>query len=105
MEHAQNVYRVVQHIPMGKVATYGQIAKLAGIKNPRLVGSLLHRNPDQKNIPCHRVVNAEGKLAITFAFGGAKEQRDRLQKEGVEVKNGCVDLTRFCWTLDKLSDV
>ncbi len=97
MNSSQRIYQIVKQIPKGKVSTYSQIAKLAGIKNPRLVGSVLHKNPDPIHIPCHRVVNMQGKLAKAFAFGGAKGQRDRLQKEGVEVEKGVINLLRFRW--------
>lgn len=63
---------------------------------PRYVGHILHINPDSKNIPCHRVVNSKGKLAEKFAFGGWKEQKRRLMKEGVEFKSEkSVDLVKF----------
>lgn len=96
----QEVYRVVKTIPFGSVATYGQVALLAG--NPRMarqVGWALHQNPDPAQIPCHRVVNRFGGLSAAFAFGdGREEQKRRLNAEGVEVdENYCVDLTRFGW--------
>lgn len=92
------LYNLVQKIPAGKVATYSQLARLAGIKNPRFVGSLLHKNPDPKNIPCHRVVNIKGLVAKNFAFGGAESQREKLKAEGVEVSNkGKVDLVTYLW--------
>ena len=65
----EKIYTVVKRIPRGKVATYGQVAALAG--NPhwsRVVGYALHVNPDPLNIPCYRVVNREGRLAPAFAF-------------------------------------
>lgn len=99
-DNTAKVYAIVARIPKGRVATYGMIAKLSGIKNPRLVGSLLHKNPDPKSIPCHRVVNAQGKLAEDFAFGGRKEQARRLQQEGVSVVNeSSVDLKKYLWNL------
>src|SRR3990167_2105767 len=61
-----NIYRIVSRIPKGKVLTYGLVAKLVGIKNPRLVGSVLHKNINPKKIPCHRVVNARGKVASSY---------------------------------------
>jgi len=91
------VYQLVSRIPSGRVATYGRIAKLSGIKSPRLVGRILHLNPDPQHIPCHRVVNYRGKLADNFAFGGEIEQGNRLESEGVEVRNGKVDLKRHWW--------
>lgn len=93
---AKRIYDAVRRIPLGKVATYGQIAQMAGDKNmARAVGNALHKNPDPSTIPCHRVVNAKGELSGAFAFGGAGEQARRLMEEGVEVINDRVDLTRF----------
>ena len=90
---------VCLHIPRGKVATYGQIAMLAG--NPRwarAVGYALHANPEPGVIPCHRVLNRFGKTAPAFAFGGADKQAELLRAEGVEVSvDGFVDLDRFLW--------
>lgn len=77
----QKVYRVVRQIPPGKVSTYGTIAKIVGT-TPRVVGFALHANKD-KNTPCHRVVDRNGRLAPNFAFGRAKEQYLRLKSEGV----------------------
>ena len=84
MNTFEKIYEQVKKIPKGKVATYGQIALMAG--NPRwsqIVGYALHSNPEPGVIPCHRVVNKEGKLAKAFAFGGENVQRDMLEKEGV----------------------
>ncbi|KFF30873.1 MGMT family protein [Bifidobacterium bombi] len=78
------VYEVVKDIPEGMVATYGQVAELAGApRNARFVGFALHRNPEPGIIPCHRVVFRDGSLAPGFAFGGPDEQRRLLEKEGV----------------------
>ena len=85
---SKEVYQLTKTIPRGKVATYGQIAKKLGKpKAARAVGNALHRNPDPKMIPCHRVVNREGRLAPGFGFGGPIEQRKRLLKEGVKLKD------------------
>ena len=63
------IYDAVRLIPLGKVATYGQIAAMAGNGNAaRVVGNALHVNPSPGEIPCHRVVNARGRLAPGFAF-------------------------------------
>ena len=65
------IYDVVKQIPEGKVATYGQIAALAGNKRwARVVGYALHANPDPDNIPCFRVVDRNGNVSKAFAFGG-----------------------------------
>ena len=90
----KRIYEAVKQIPYGKVATYGQIAELAGDKNmSRAVGNALHKNPDPDNIPCFRVVNAKGQLSGAFAFGGADVQKKLLESEGVEVIDGA-DLNR-----------
>ena len=92
------IYDVVRRIPRGKVATYGQVAMLAG--NPRwsrVVGYALHVNPAPGIIPCHRVVNRSGEPSSAFAFGGINEQILLLEGEGVEVINGKVDLAKYLW--------
>ena len=95
------IYNVVSQIPKGKVATYGQVAQLAGNKRwARVVGYALHNNPDQSKIPCHRVVNRDGKVAKAFVFGGENEQIRLLLNEGVEVIEGKVDLEKYRWELD-----
>lgn len=94
---AEIVYEVVRGIPIGRVATYKTVAHLAGVKNPRYIGYLLHNNPDEATIPCHRVVNATGRLAPAFAFGGPEVQRARLRAEHILVDDGRVDLKRYGW--------
>lgn len=90
-------WSVVGRIPSGKVATYGQIAKIVGT-TPRLIGQALHKNPDPKNIPCHRVVDRNGRVASGYAFGGAKEQRKKLVEEGVTFIDAMhVDLRACLW--------
>jgi O-6-methylguanine DNA methyltransferase len=89
---ATRVYAVVRAIPRGSVLTYGDVARRAHIASPRLVGYLLHHNPDPAHIPCHRVVFADGRLTPAFAFGGITEHAARLRKEGVRVVSGRVDL-------------
>ncbi|MBQ5398872.1 MAG: MGMT family protein [Ruminococcus sp.] len=94
----EKIYEVVKQIPYGKVATYGQIAFLAG--NPhwsRVVGYALHANPDPDNIPCYRVVNRFGEPSKAFAFGGINRQISLLENEGVEFKDGKVDLKKYVW--------
>ena len=97
----KRIYEAVKKIPKGHVATYGQVAALAGDKNmARAVGNALHRDPDPEHIPCFRVVNAKGELAGGFAFGGADVQARLLRADGVEVEKNRVDLTRFGITVD-----
>lgn len=93
---AKRIYEAVKMIPYGCVATYGQVAELAGDRNmARAVGNALHKNPDPENIPCFRVVNSKGELAGEFAFGGEGAQAKLLLAEGVEVINGRVDLKKY----------
>jgi len=93
------IYEVVRRIPRGKVATYGQVAMMAG--NPhwsQVVGYALHVNPDPSTIPCYRVVNRFGEVSRAFAFGGENEQVRLLKQDGVEfTTEGRVDLKRFLW--------
>ena len=90
------IYEAVKKIPYGHVATYAQVAEMAGNrKMARAVGNALHKNPDPDTIPCYRVVNAKGELSGHFAFGGAAGQARRLEAEGVEVKDGRVDLEKY----------
>lgn len=92
----EKIYDAVMLIPSGQVATYGQIAVIAGNRGyARIVGNALHKNPAPGVIPCHRVVNAKGRLAPNFAFGGTGEQQKLLEAEGVEVLDGFVDLKKY----------
>lgn len=103
---AKRIYEAVKIIPQGKVATYGQIAELAGDKKmARAVGNALHNNPDPENIPCFRVVNSKGELSGAFAFGGADEQAARLMADGIEVVDGRVDLDRFGVDIKELKKI
>lgn len=92
----KRIYEAVKRIPKGRVATYSQVAAMAG--NPRMcraVGNALHHNPDPEHVPCYRVVNAKGELSGAFAFGGADEQANRLRADGIEVTDNRVDLKKY----------
>lgn len=94
----KKVYEYLLKIPKGKVVTYGQIATYLG--NPRLarvVGNILHNNPDGDKYPCYKVVNAKGRLAPSYAFGGANIQKEKLQADGIEVNDDIVDLSKYQW--------
>ena len=92
----KRIYEAVKKIPKGKVATYGQVAEMAGDKKmARAVGNALHKNPDPEGIPCYRVVNAKGELAGEFAFGGEGAQRKLLEADGIAVVNGRIDLKKY----------
>lgn len=95
---SKKIYEAVKNIPYGKVATYGQIAEVAGnMKMSRAVGNALHKNPDPDHIPCFRVVNSKGELSGEFAFGGAGRQAELLEAEGIVVKDGRVELSKYQW--------
>lgn len=100
----KRIYDVVKRIPQGKVATYGQVALVAG--NPRwarVVGYALHCNPDPATIPCYRVVNREGRVSPAFVFGGENVQVQLLKNDGVSfLDETLVDMENFCVNLDEL---
>ncbi len=99
MNAFERIYRAVELIPEGCVASYGVIAALAG--NPRMsriVGYALHANPDPERIKCHRVVFADGSLSRAFVFGGENKQRALLEAEGVGfLPNGKVDMKKYAF--------
>lgn len=94
----QDVYSVVAAIPAGCVMTYGQIAYLVGKPQcSRMVGHAMHNVPENSHLPCHRVVNSQGRLVP-----GWTEQRTLLENEGVRFKaNGCVDMKKSQWEFMK----
>ncbi|WP_027421716.1 methylated-DNA--[protein]-cysteine S-methyltransferase [Lachnobacterium bovis] len=92
----KRIYEAVKKIPKGQVATYADVAEMAGDrKMARAVGNALHKNPNPSTIPCHRVVNSKGELASEYAFGGAWKQAQILESEGVEVTEGKVKLEKY----------
>lgn len=94
---AKKVYATASKIPKGKVATYGQIAKLAGRPAAaRAVGTFMARNSDTKACPCHRVVGSNGAL-VGYAYGGLAIKRAKLLAEGVSFKGAKVDLAKSGW--------
>ena len=96
-ELVYEILSVVEEIPEGHVASYGQIAQLIGReRNSRLVGKVLSMADDYGDYPCHRVVNHVGRLAPGFP-----EQEGRLREEGVQfLPNGCVDMKRYRWKIE-----
>ena len=98
----KKIYEAVRKIPKGRVATYAQVAELAGNKRmSRAVGNALHRNPDPVNIPCFRVVNSRGELSGNFAFGEGVQEK-LLTEDGIEVRDGKVDLSVYGIDVDAL---
>ncbi len=93
----EKIYSLAKKIPKGKVATYGQLAKLAGSpRASRAVGMCMKQNPDNKTIPCHRVVSSSGKLT-GYAFGGVNVKKELLEKEGVKFIGDKVHLSVSKW--------
>ena len=83
-------------IPKGKVVTYKQIAEYLGnSKLSRVVGNILHKNPNENKYPCYKVVNSKGCLSKKFAFGGIEKQKEKLEVEGIEVIKYTVDLNKY----------
>ena len=94
----QKVFDYLRSVPRGKVVTYGQIAaRFGNAKLARAVGNALHRNPDGEKYPCYKVVSAGGALSERYAFGGKQAQQRRLERDGISVVNGRVDLSRYQW--------
>ena len=94
----EKIYKITRQIPKGKVATYGQLAKLAGYPRAfRAVGMCMKINPDAPRTPCHRVVAADGNLTGYSAKGGIKTKKEMLLKEGVYFKEAKIDLSRSLW--------
>jgi methylated-DNA-protein-cysteine methyltransferase-like protein len=95
----EKVWAVVRRIPRGKVATYAQIARLAGLTNPRHVGRALRALPDESDVPWHRVVNARGAISERRPLGWDDLQRFLLEAEGIEFDgSGRISFDRYRWS-------
>lgn len=95
MNYREKVYEIVKKIPKGKVTTYGAIGKKLHM-SARTVGTALHLNPYEGEVPCHRVVNRDGRIAPGFAFGGLGAQKKLLENEGVIFKNSThIELSNY----------
>ena len=108
-ENYARIYAVIKKIPKGKVATYGQIAALAGIpRGARQVGTALRSTPDNAKLPWQRVINAQGRISLRlkdWESGGDDYQRVLLEGEGIAISaEGKIDLQRFRWAPPSLHD-
>lgn len=92
------IWATIMQIPPGKVATYGQIARLSGIAgNARIVGYALHKSPANIELPWYRVINSKGKISFSKDDGSYTLQKALLEKEGVIFDNETIDLKRYGW--------
>lgn len=92
------IWQVVNSIPKGKVATYGQIAAIAGYpKHARLVGNILKKLPKGTSLPWHRIINAQGKISFPIDSEAYKRQRSLLEQEGLVFFNGKLSLKQHGW--------
>jgi methylated-DNA-protein-cysteine methyltransferase-like protein len=95
----ERIYRAVRKVPLGKVTTYGAIARMAGLpRQARLVGYALSALPNDSSLPWHRVINTQGRLSLVKAGrASGLTQRIRLEREGVKVAADRVSLATFGW--------
>ena len=105
-EFTQDVIKIIKNIPVGKVLTYGKIAKLAG--NPRAarqVSWLLHSSSNKYNLPWHRVINSQGKIVLK-SEDGKDYQKILLEKEGIQfVDENRVNLKKYLWEIDSITNI
>ena len=96
---SEMIWQVVAAVPAGRVASYGQVARLAGFpRHARFVGTTLKKLPGGSALPWHRIVNAKGEIAFPAGSAKWREQRDLLEAEGVEFIGDKIPLKRFQWT-------
>ena len=104
LARVEKIYAVVRRIPVGKVASYGQVAELAGLpRAARLVGNVMSKLPAGSDVPWHRVLNSKGEISIDPDAPAASEQRARLLEEGVRMTRRGVNMRESRWqvTLDE----
>ena len=102
----KRIWQQAAMIPAGQVASYGQIARMAGLprRAARMVGRALGAAPKEMNLPWHRIVNAQGKIAIPQGTRRYEQQRELLEAEGITLRDGQLDINKHRWdpTLDEL---
>lgn len=97
-QYRELVWRIVHSIPAGKVASYGEVARRAGLpRGARLVGRMLSGLPADSTLPWHRVVNSRGCISLPPGSAAYREQRERLIAEGVAFRNDRIDWARHGW--------
>ena len=101
VERANRIIATIRDIPPGQVASYGQVAEIAGIpRGARQVGRVLRELPDDHDVPWYRVVQAAGTIAFDEGSRPFREQKKRLAGEGVRVVRGRIDMRRYRWQPD-----
>jgi methylated-DNA-[protein]-cysteine S-methyltransferase len=95
MNFNERCYKLLRKVPRGKITTYREIARALKSKAYRAVGNAMNKNPYAPKVPCHRVVRSDGNIG-GFARG-TKEKISMLRKEGIEIKNGKIDLKKFIY--------
>ena len=101
LQRLKRIWATIGDIPRGKVANYGQIAEIAGIRRgARQVGFALRRLPEGSDVPWHRVLQSSGHIAFPEGSDGFNEQKKRLMIEGVTVSRGKVDMRKYRWQPD-----
>jgi methylated-DNA-protein-cysteine methyltransferase-like protein len=93
-------YDLIIQVPKGKVATYGDIAKMADCRSARAVGFALRRLPEGSEVPWQRIINSQGKISTRVNGDGDLIQQILLEEEGIEFKNGKVDLKKYRWQVN-----
>jgi methylated-DNA-protein-cysteine methyltransferase related protein len=97
----ETIWQVIAQIPEGKVASYGQIAKLAGLPGyARQVGNTLKNLPKDTRLPWHRVINAKGEISFAEDSQAYRTQRSRLESEGIVFNRGKIELKQYRWDIE-----
>lgn len=99
MKFEERVWQKLRKIPRGKVVTYKGIARALRSRAFRAVGTAVGKNPNAPKWPCHRVINASGRIGKYSGRGGVKNKIKLLRKEGVEIKNNKIDLKKYFYRL------
>ena len=95
----QRIWQVVAAIPVGRVASYGQVADMAGLgRQARYIGKALGKLPEGHASPWHRVIRSNGQIAFPIGSERFEEQAQRLREEGVEVREGRIPMKTYQWT-------
>lgn len=99
------IYLVLAQVPEGRVVSYGELARLAGLgRSARLVGRILGQLPEGTRLPWHRVIAAGGRISLPLGSPSGNEQRARLRAEGVRIHNDRVDIRRHGWLSSEQSE-